>query len=329
MNKKKVVVYKQLAPELLAELEQRFAVTTFDGVNDGNRDAFFAALADADGMIGASVKFDAATLARAERLEIAATISVGFDTFDTGYLKERGIALTHTPGVLTETVADTVFALILASARRVVELAEFVKAGRWQASIGPALFGTDVHHKTIGFLGMGRIGAAVARRARLGFAMNVIYHDLHPAPAVERDYEAVRQPFETVLAEADFVCVLLPLLETTRHLVDAAALARMKKTAILINGSRGAIVDETALIAALRAGTIAGAGLDVFETEPLPVASPLTGMANVVALPHIGSATHETRAAMAATAVADLIAGLEGRKPAHLVDDSVWTARHR
>ncbi|PIO97107.1 2-hydroxyacid dehydrogenase [Pleomorphomonas carboxyditropha] len=326
--KKKVVVYKKLAPSLIAELESRFDVTAFDGVNDGNRAAFMAALAEAEGMVGASVKFDAAMLAKAGKLRIASTISVGFDTFDTAFLRQRGIVLTHTPGVLTETVADTVFALILATARRVVELAELVKAGRWERSIGPDLFGTDVHDKTIGFLGMGRIGAAVARRARLGFGMKVIYHDLHAAPSVEADFAAVRLPIERVLAEADFVCALLPLLPSTEKLVDAAAFARMKRSAFFINGSRGRVVDEAALIEALRAGTIAGAGLDVFEKEPLPAASPLLSMPNVVALPHIGSATHETRAAMAETAVADLIAGLEGRKPAHLVDESVWQARY-
>lgn len=326
--KKHVVVYKRLSAPLLARLQERFDVTCFDGVNETNRSAFEAALRSAHGLIGASVRIDAATLALAPDLEICSTISVGTDTFDLKELKRRGIVLTHTPGVLTETVADTVFALILATARRVVELADYVRAGKWKRSIGLDLFGVDVNRKTIGCVGMGRIGAAVARRARLGFGMKVIYHDVAAAPAVETDYDAVRLPLERVLAESDFVCVLLPLLPSTEKLIDAAAFARMKPSAFFINGSRGRVVDEAALIEALQRGLIRGAGLDVFEHEPLPVDSPLLAMSNVVALPHIGSATHETREAMAATGVDDLIAGLEGSKPAHLADPSVWAAAH-
>ncbi|MDR3516563.1 MAG: D-glycerate dehydrogenase [Azospirillaceae bacterium] len=326
--KKQVVVYKRLSASLLERLQQRFDVTCFDGVNPDNRTAFETALRTAHGLIGASVRIDAATLAGAENLEIASTISVGYDTFDLDALKQHGIALTHTPGVLTETVADTVFALILATARRVVELAGFVRAGQWHRSIGLELFGIDVHHKTLGCIGMGRIGTAVARRARLGFEMPVIYHDLHPAPAVEEAYGATRLPLDQVLAEADFICVLLPLLPSTERSINAEAFDRMKPSAIFINGSRGRVVDQDALIAALASGKIRGAGLDVFEKEPLPADSPLLGMSNVVALPHIGSATAETREAMAAMAVDNLIAGLEGRKPAHLVDQTVWFQRH-
>lgn len=325
--KPRVVVYKELLPHLLAQLQERFDVTCFDRITEANRGDFLAALADAEGIIGASVKMDAAMLSHAPRLKIASTISVGFDTFDLDYLRQHGIMLTHTPDVLTDSVADLVFALILATARRVVELAEMVKAGEWRASVEEEHFGIDVHHRTIGLVGMGRIAAAVARRAHHGFGMKVIYDDHKRVPEVEAACGAVSMPLDDVLAQADFVCPLLPYRPENDKLFGAAAFARMKPSAIFINASRGKIVDEAALIAALQAGRIRGAGLDVFEVEPLSPSSPLLAMPNVVAVPHIGSATPDTRDGMVEMAVADLIAGLEGRKPDHLVDSAMWPPR--
>ena len=322
-----VVVYKKLPDELLAALRARFRVTYFEAIDETNRVAFLEAIRDADGLLGASVRLDKATLAPAERLKIVSTISVGYDTFDVDALTERGILLAHTPGVLTETTADTILALILATARRVVELAEFVKAGRWRHSIDESLYGVDVHAKTLGFLGMGRIGQAVARRARLGFNMTILYHNLQPVPEVETAFGARFLPLDEVLRAADFICVVLPLSPETEKLVGAREFALMRPQAIFINGSRGRIVDEAALIEALQQRKIHGAGLDVFEREPLPADSPLLAMPNVVALPHIGSATHETRLAMARLAVDNLIAGLDGERPRHLANGSVWSNR--
>jgi len=322
--KKHVVVYKPLPPELLLRLKRDYQVSEFARIDATNRTAFREALCRAEGAIGAGVTMDAETLAGTDRLRILSTVSVGFDSFDLACLRARGILLTHTPDVLTETVADLVFALILAAARRIVETAAYVKAGNWRGSVPEAMFGTDVHHRTLGLLGMGRIGLAVARRAALGFGMRVIYDDHKTVPRAERDFGAERRSFADVLAEADVVVVLLPLRPENEHLIDARAFARMKPTAIFVNAARGRVVDEVALVAALRDGRIRAAGLDVFEKEPLPADSPLLSLANVVAVPHIGSATRETREAMAAMAVDDLIAGLEGRKPAHLVDESVW-----
>ena len=322
--KKRVVVYKELPQDQLARLTERFDVTCFDGVDAANREAFRAALRTAHGIIGASAKIDAAVLAEAEQIEIASTISVGYDTFDVPYMRSRGIMLTHTPDVLTDSVADLVLALILATSRRVVELDGFVRAGKWNKSVEGEAFGLDVHHRTIGLIGMGRIAAAVARRAHLGFGMKVIYDDHKRVPAVEAEFGAVSMPVSDVLAQADYVCPLLPYRPENDKLFGAAEFARMKPTAIFINASRGKIVDEAALIAALRNGTVRGAGLDVFESEPLPLTSPLLGMANVVLLPHIGSATAATREGMVAMAVDDLIAGLEGRRPPHLVDPAMW-----
>ncbi|MDQ0622957.1 2-hydroxyacid dehydrogenase [Paraburkholderia graminis] len=317
---KKIVAWKSLPEDVLAYLQQHVEVVQVD---PARHDAFVAALREADGGIGASVKITPAMLEGATRLKALSTISVGFDQFDVADLTRRGIVLAHTPDVLTESTADTVFSLILASARRVVELAAWVKAGQWQHSIGPALFGVDVQGKTLGIVGLGRIGGAVARRAALGFNMQVLYTNRSANPEAEAAYGARRVELAELLATADFVCLQVPLTEETRHMIGAKELASMKKSAILINASRGAIVDESALIDALRNGTIHGAGLDVFEKEPLPADSPLLQMANVVALPHIGSATHETRHAMARSAAENLVAALAGTLTTSIVNREV------
>lgn len=229
----------------------------------------------------------------------------------------------HTPTVLTETVADTMMALVLSSARRVVELAERVKAGEWQDSIGDDWFGVDVHHKTIGILGMGRIGMALAQRAHFGFSMPVLYTSRRPHEEAEKCFGARRCSLDTLLAEVDFLCITLPMTEQTYHMIGREQLAKMKSSAILINAGRGPVVDEQALVAALQDGTIHAAGLDVFEQEPLPVDSPLLKLPNVVAVPHIGSATHETRYNMAACAVDNLIAALTGTVTENCVNPQV------
>jgi gluconate 2-dehydrogenase len=282
--------------------------------------AFVAALQNADGAIGASVKISSDMIEGAKHLKAFSTISVGFDQFDVDDLTRRGIVLTHTPDVLTESTADTVFALILASARRVVELAEWVKEGHWTSSIGEACFGVDVQGKTLGIVGLGRIGGAVARRAALGFRMNVLYTNRSANEQAEREFGAKRVGLDELLAQSDFVCLQVPLTPETRGLIGANELKKMKRSAILINASRGPTVDETALIEALKNGTIRGAGLDVFEQEPLPVDSPLLAMKNVVALPHIGSATHETRHAMARNAAENLIGALDGTLTRNIVN---------
>uniref|UniRef100_E1T9U9 Glyoxylate/hydroxypyruvate reductase B n=1 Tax=Burkholderia sp. (strain CCGE1003) TaxID=640512 RepID=E1T9U9_BURSG len=317
---KKIVAWKPLPEDVLGYLQQHAQVVQVD---PARHDAFVAALRDADGGIGASVKITPAMLEGATRLKALSTISVGFDQFDVADLTRRGIVLAHTPDVLTESTADTVFSLILASARRVVELAAWVKAGRWQQSIGPAQFGVDVQGKTLGIVGLGRIGGAVARRAALGFNMQVLYTNRSANPQAEAAYGARRVELQELLATADFVCLQVPLTSQTRHMIGAKELASMKKTAILINASRGAIVDEQALVEALRNGTIHGAGLDVFEKEPLGADSPLLQMANVVALPHIGSATHETRHAMARNAAENLVAALAGTLATNVVNREV------
>lgn len=231
----------------------------------------------------------------------------------------------HTPTVLTETIADTIMALVLSSARRIPELDAWVKAGNWQKSIGPAHFGIDVHHKTLGILGMGRIGMALAQRAHFGFGMKIIYQARRQHAQAESQFAAERCELETLLKQSDFVCISLPLTEETYHLIGAEQLKLMKSSAVLINAGRGPVVDENALIAALQEGTIHAAGLDVFEKEPLPTDSPLLSLPNVVTLPHIGSATHETRYGMMQDAVENLIAALNGNVEKNCVNPHVLT----
>lgn len=310
--KPNIVLYRKIPDDLFARLQEQCQVTFFDGINADNRAAFIKALAEAEGVIGTGVKFTDELMAAAPKLKAASTITVGYDDFDVAKLSERGVALMHTPSVLTETTADTIFTLVLCAARRITELAEKVKNGEWQSSIGPDWYGSNVHGKTIGILGMGRIGYAVAKRAHFGFDMNVIYYNRSAKLEAEQQLNARRCSLDEVLKEADFVCNVLPLMPETRHIINRDSLAKMKPSAFFINGGRGASVDEAALVEALKSGVIKGAGLDVFEKEPLPVNSELLTLPNVVALPHIGSATHETRYDMSKLAVENLLAALNG-----------------
>ncbi|QRX84160.1 D-glycerate dehydrogenase [Glaciimonas sp. PAMC28666] len=315
-----IVLYKKVPEDVLAMLQARFSVVQFDGVNGDNRAAFVAALANAEGLIGASLKIDAGILDAAPHLKAISTISVGTDQFDVDDLTRREIVLLNTPDVLTQTTADTGFALILATARRVVELADYVRAGQWTGSIGEACFGTDVQGKTLGIIGMGRIGGAIARRAACGFGMRVLYTNRTPNVAAEQAYGAQFTALDALLRTSDFVCITVPLTPQTEGMIGARELAKMPPRAILVNISRGTIIDESALITALENGQLRGAGLDVFEREPLSPDSPLLRMKNVVALPHIGSATHETRHAMAVCAAQNLIDAMEGESSGNMVN---------
>lgn len=202
-----------------------------------------------------------------------------------------------------------------------------MRAGHWQANLGPAHFGSDVHGKTLGIVGMGRIGEALARRGAAGFGMRVLYHSQRPKPEVEARHGARYLGLDELLAQADFVCLTVPLSASTEGLIGARELALMKPEAILVNISRGRVVDEAALIEALRQRRIGGAGLDVFVQEPLPAGSPLLQLDNLVATPHIGSATHETRLAMARCAVENLLSALAGERPVNLVNEAAWAVR--
>ncbi|WP_433923932.1 2-hydroxyacid dehydrogenase [Vreelandella sp. 21] len=322
--KKSVIVLGRLSSSQWAELEQHAQLVGLSKPLDLTQQDVLSNLAQAHGIIGSGLAITPQLLDAAPNLKVIATVSVGYDNIPVEELTQRGIMLCNTPDVLTETTADTGFALIMATARRVVELAEWVKADKWQASIGPALFGSDVHGKTLGMVGFGRIGQAVARRGALGFDMRVLYSNASHKPALEKELGAQRRELNELLAQADFVCVTVPLTADTEHLLGANEFALMKPSAIFINIARGKVVDENALIDALKNGVIQAAGLDVFEQEPLPSSSPLPKMPNVVALPHIGSATHETRDAMAQRAVDNICLALQGERPISLVNEEAY-----
>ncbi len=311
--KPSVILYKALPDALQQRLENHFTVTRVNNLSPETVQQHADAFAGAVGLLGSSEKVDAALLEKMPKLRATSTISVGYDNFDVDALNARNVLLMHTPTVLTETVADTLMALVLSSARRVVEVAERVKAGEWTKNIGPDWFGTDVHGKTLGIVGMGRIGLALAQRAHFGFNMPILYNARRQHKEAEERFNARYCELDTLLQEADFVCLILPLTDETHHLMGKAQFEKMKKSAIFINAGRGPVVDEQALIAALKNGEIHAAGLDVFEQEPLPASSELLKLPNVVALPHIGSATHETRYNMAACAVDNLIDALQGK----------------
>jgi phosphogluconate 2-dehydrogenase/gluconate 2-dehydrogenase len=295
---KKLVVFSRLAEPLLGLLRENFEVAYFETIDADNRAAFAAAVHDTHGLLGVDVTIERALLDTARNLEAIATISVGYDSFDVDYLTER-----------------------------VVELAELAKAGRWhKGSVGPDKFGVNVYGKNLGIIDMGRIGQAVARRGRLSFGMNICYFSRSPVPKAEAELGARRLPLDDVLAQSDFVCNVLPLTVQIRKLVGAREFALMKPDAIFVNGGRGATVDEAALIAALRDGVQRAAGLDVYEMEPLPADSPLLAMSNVVALPHVGSATQETRYAMDRLAVDNIIAAFGGR-PQNVINQAAFANR--
>jgi len=257
---------------------------------------------------------DDEVLAQAPSLRVVANVAVGYNNIDVAAARRRGVVVTNTPDVLTETTADFAWTLLMAAARRVVEADRFARSGRWTRWQWDLLWGADVHGKTLGIVGFGRIGRAVARRA-LGFDMRVLYHDAVRADAAaERELRAAPTDLATLLRESDFVTLHTNLTAETRHLIDARTLRTMKPSAILVNASRGPVVDEAALARALREGWIAAAGLDVFEEEPTihPDLLPLT---NVVMAPHIASASGETRLAMATLAVKNCLAVLEGQPP--------------
>jgi glyoxylate reductase len=259
---------------------------------------------------------DAPLMDAAPTLEIIANVAVGYNNVDVAAARERGITVTNTPGVLTGATADLTMALLLAAARRIPEGDAYVRAGRFH---GWELFqphlGLDVTGQTLGIVGMGRIGSAVARRAHLGFHMPILYTSPSPVPEIEAELDARRVPLATLLRESDYVSLHVPLTGDTRHLIGAAELAQMKPGAILINTARGPIVDEAALVAALQANTIAGAALDVYEDEPALHPGLLSLHEHIVLLPHLGSATTTTRQNMALTAARNIFAVLSGQPP--------------
>lgn len=312
--KKKVVVFSQIDPEILLRLQQRYHVVQVHPKQGDVNQQILAQSRDADGMIGAGRVLNESNLKHAEKLKVISSVSVGYDNYDLSYLNQRKILLTHTPHVLTETTADLAFALLLSAARKVPSLDQWAKQGQWARTAGPEQFGQDVFGKTLGIIGLGHIGAAVARRGFYGFNMNVLYHNRREKPEAAEQFKAQFCALDDLLRCSDFVVVAVDLNAASKSLIGARELELMQAHAVLVNISRGSVVDEQALIAALKNKTIFAAGLDVYEKEPLQ-ASELFALDNAVTLPHVGSATVQTRRRMAELAYQNLLDALEGGTP--------------
>jgi glyoxylate reductase len=317
-----LLLSRHLPDAALALARARATVTLSATDQRLTRQELAARLQDADGLVCLLTDtIDAELLSGAPRLRVVANVAVGYNNIDVEAATRRRIVVTNTPGVLTETTADFTWALLLATARRIVEADAFTRAGQFTEWGLMLLLGGDVHGKTLGILGLGRIGRAVARRAQ-GFGMRLLYHDALRDPEAERDFGALYRDKDTVLREADFLTLHVPLLPETRHYIGERELRLMKPTAYLVNAARGPVVHEAALVRALREGWIAGAGLDVYEEEPR-VHPGLLACPNAVLAPHVASASRETRIRMATMAVEDALAVLEGRRPVHPVNPEV------
>jgi glyoxylate reductase len=318
----KVLVTARMPAEVISLIAREHQVESCQEDPPLDRQSLLRGVADKEGLLCTITdRIDAELLAHAPALKVIANYGVGFEHIDLAAATRRGLPVTNTPGVLTDATADLTFALILATARRIPAGDRRVREGKF-TYWAPLLFlGREVSGKTLGLIGLGRIGQAVARRAR-GFGMRVLYHSrTRLAPAAEQELQVAYAPRKTLLREADFVSLHVPLTPETRHLIGRRELELMKPSAFLINAARGPVVDEAALVEALRRGQIGGAGLDVYEREP-ELSPGLTDLDNVVLLPHLGSATIETRTRMGLMAAENLLAGLRGERPPNCLN---WT----
>ncbi|MCW3993824.1 MAG: glyoxylate reductase [Candidatus Bathyarchaeota archaeon] len=328
MLKPKVYVTREIPERGLKTIRERFDAEVWPEYGPPPKKVIIEKARNVDAVVSLlSDKIDAEVFDAAPRLKIVAQMAVGFDNIDVKLATKRGIYVTNTPEVLTETTADFAWALLMAVARRVVEADRYVRTGKWKVSWHPSmLLGRDVHGATIGIVGAGRIGSSVAKRAK-GFNMKILYYDVVSRPELEKELGAKNVDLDTLFKKSNFISIHVPLTKQTYHMINEEKLRLMKKTAYLINNSRGAVIDEKALYRALKEEWIAGAGLDVFEQEPTPVNDPLLSLDNVVAAPHISSSSHETRSRMAEMVAENLTAFFEGRIPPNLVNREVLKIR--
>lgn len=324
MQKPRVFVTREIPDRGLRIIKERFDAEVWYDYSPPPRQVIVQKVANVDALASLlSDKIDAEVFDAAPNLKIVAQLAVGYDNIDVKEATKRGIYVTNTPGVLTETTADFAWTLLMAAARRVTEADRYVRSGKWKVGWHPSMIlGRDVYGATIGIIGLGRIGQAVAKRAK-GFAMKVFYYDVIRRPELEEELGLEYTELDELLKKSDFVSVHVPLIKSTYHLIDEKRLKLMKKTARLINNSRGPVVDEKALYEAVKTGQIAGAALDVFEQEPTPMDNPLLELDNVVVAPHISSASHETRSKMAEMVAENLVSFFKGKVPPNLVNKEV------
>ncbi len=318
-----VYITRSLNSRALGLLTEKFDVEVWSDYAPPPKEVLKEKAENADALITMlNDRLDRDLFGVASKLKIIAQVAVGFDNINLQEATKRGIYVTNTPDVLTETTADFAWTLLMAVARRVVEAVRYVRGGQWTVAWHPSMMaGRDIHGATIGIVGAGRIGQAVAQRAR-GFNMKILYHNPSPRPELDA-IGGIRMELDELLRQSDFVSLHVPLTKQTIHLINDEKLALMKASAYLINTSRGSVVDEKALYEVLRAGKIAGVGLDVFEQGPTPKNNPLLKLDNVVVAPHISSASIETRAKMAELAAQNLLAFFAGKKPPNLVNVEV------
>ncbi len=321
MNKPKVYITNSIPKEVLDYIGKHCDYETWDNEENIQREELKLKLKDKVGVMLTGVKIDEDLLKHAPCLKVVSNIAVGYNNFDIEAMKKRKVIGTNTPYVLDGSVADLIFGLILSTSRRISELDSYVKKGLWKASDDKNLYGTDVHRTTLGIIGMGRIGEEVAKRAKLGFEMDVLYYNRSRKVETEKNLGVKYSDMNNLLEKSDFIVLMTPLTKDTYHLIDAEEFSKMKNTAIFINASRGQTVNEKALIEVLENKKILAAGLDVYETEPINNDNPLLRMDNVVTLPHIGSATARTRFDMAMTAAENLVKGVLGEKPKYVVPE--------
>jgi glyoxylate reductase len=316
-----IYITRKLPTDIVQVLHKHYEVGMWDKEYvPVPKDVLLKEVSKADALLTMlSDKIDSDVLEAGKKLKVVANFAVGFNNIDIKTATERGIAVCNTPDVLTDTTADLTFSLLLATARRIVEAAEYIKKDLWKGSSPLFFAGHDVHHKTIGIVGMGRIGETVAKRAT-GFDMNILYYNRSRKLEAERELGAQYTPFNDLVKQSDFIVCLTPLTEETKHLFTREVFQQMKPTAIFINVSRGPVVDEKALYQALVEGEIAGAGLDVFEVEPINASHPLLQLPNVVAIPHIGSSTIDTRITMMNLCMDNIMQVLAGEQPKTLVN---------
>ncbi len=327
MTKPKVFVTRQIFQEALDMLSKEADVEVWPDELPPPRDALLRKTAGVDGILSLLTDaVDGELMDAAPNLRAISQIAVGYENIDVAEATRRGLPVGYTPNALTKTTADMAFLLLMAAARRLVETAEAVKAGRWKTWHPLHYLGQDVHGATLGILGMGRIGLEMAKRAQ-GFDMPVVYHDVVRRPAEDEERLSIRYaPFSDVLRESDFISLHVNLTPDTRHLIGRAELEMMKPTAVLVNAARGPVIDHDALYDALKDGEIGAAALDVTEPEPLPADHPLLTLDNCIVAPHVASASVATRRLMSIMAAENLIAGLRGERMANCVNPEVYEA---